>query len=63
MWGYEIQRLRTAVCDAFAEHDERLKRLEAAGPKAPHGCICPPASEATCRGQSCPRQSLKMVAT
>lgn len=21
----------------------------------PHGCICPPGSEATCKGWSCPR--------
>jgi hypothetical protein len=23
----------------------------------PHGCICPPGSEATCKGLNCPRRS------
>jgi hypothetical protein len=28
----------------------------------PHGCICPPGSEATCRGLSCPRRGAEFAA-
>lgn len=27
----------------------------------PRGCICPPGSEATCKGWACPRQSFTML--
>lgn len=30
-------------------------RSAAATPPTPHGCVCPPGAEATCRGWSCPR--------
>lgn len=29
----------------------------------PRGCICPPGSEATCRGFGCPRQPFNMNPT
>lgn len=29
----------------------------------PHGCICPPTSEATCRGDFCPRRPIRSEAS
>jgi len=29
------------------------------GPMMCHGCICPPGSEATCQGLSCPRNGVR----
>lgn len=28
-------------------------------PPQPHGCICPPGAEATCKGDFCPRRERK----
>jgi hypothetical protein len=28
---------------------------------SPHGCICPPTSEQTCRGFNCPRQKIQQA--
>ena len=39
-----------------AKEENLLNAVRAAGKSAkPHGCICPPGSEATCRGMACPR--------
>jgi hypothetical protein len=39
-----------------AKEENMLSAIRAAGEKAkPHGCICPPGSEATCQGWQCPR--------
>lgn len=39
-----------------AKEENLLSAIRAAGKSAqPHGCICPPGSEATCMGLACPR--------
>lgn len=39
-----------------ADTENLLNAIRAAGSDAkPHGCICPPGAEATCRGIGCPR--------
>ncbi len=40
-----------AVCHCCS-HDQRPLSAK------PQGCICPPGSEATCQGLSCPRRGL-----
>lgn len=30
-------------------------------PLTPHGCVCPPGSEATCQGLGCPRRGVKLT--
>lgn len=39
-----------------AREENLLNAIRAGGKQAqPHGCVCPPGSEATCRGPLCPR--------
>jgi hypothetical protein len=39
-----------------AQEENLLNAIRAAGADAkPHGCICPPGAESTCRGWGCPR--------
>ncbi|WKV16975.1 hypothetical protein [Microcystis phage MJing1] len=45
-----------AACERIHETAERCRKAM----QKPHGCICPPTAEATCRGPACPRQHWRM---
>lgn len=51
-----MDRIVREVTESFKRDLAEIMARHA--PQKPHGCICPPTSEQTCKGQFCPRKPL-----
>lgn len=54
---------RVNGCRIVRDRNEMARRFNEWTPPKPHGCVCPPGSEATCKGFGCPRRPPNFIST